>query len=193
MIKFFRILFIFFFLLLSFLTVFNPAKTETNILKAVLPDNEHSELIMNLNSRFSSKINVLIESKSYQETEELSKVFIEKVDKKSFRNKSFDYLEGFNFYKKYHNNFLSERTRELIIKKDYETVEKEAFERLINPMEISLLPVEDDPFLLFTDYINGLSNINLIASGDIVQFKDKYYKYILLESNIDTLSPTTAN
>ena len=193
MIKFFRILFIFFFLLLSFLTVFNPAKTETNILKAVLPDNEHSELIMNLNSRFSSKINVLIESKSYQETEELSKVFIEKVDKKSFRNKSFDYLEGFNFYKKYHNNFLSERTRELIIKKDYETVEKEAFERLINPMGISLLPVEDDPFLLFTDYINGLSNINLIASGNIVQFKDKYYKYILLESNIDTLSPTTAN
>ena len=89
MIKFFRILFIFFFLLLSFLTVFNPAKTETNILKAVLPDNEHSELIMNLNSRFSSKINVLIESKSYQDCDELAKVFIEKVDKKSFRNKSF--------------------------------------------------------------------------------------------------------
>ena len=193
MIKFFRILFIFFFLLLSFLTVLNPAKTETNILRAVLPDNEHSELIMNLNSRFSSKINVLIESKSYQDCDELAKVFIEKVDKKSFRNKSFDYLEGFNFYKKYHNNFLSERTRELIIEKDYETVEKEAFERLINPIGISILPVEEDPFLLFTDYITGLSNINLIASGDIVQFKDKYYKYILLESNIDTLSPTTAN
>ena len=60
MIKIFRIAFIFVVLTLGILTFFNPAKVETNILRAIFPENQNSELIINLSNKFSSKINVLI-------------------------------------------------------------------------------------------------------------------------------------
>ena len=64
MIMFFRIFFIFLVLSLGIFAFFNPAKTQTNILRAIFPENQNSELIINLSSKFSSKINVLIEAKT---------------------------------------------------------------------------------------------------------------------------------
>ena len=62
MIKVLRILFIIFVVLLFSLAFLNPAKPETNILRAVLQENQKSELIINISNQFSSKINVLIEA-----------------------------------------------------------------------------------------------------------------------------------
>lgn len=193
MIKFFRIFFIFLVLSLGIFAFFNPAKTQTNILRAIFPENQNSEMIINLSSKFSSKINVLIEAKTPQECERLGAEFLSEIDEEFFNVKKVDYIESFKFYEKYNKSFLSENTRNLLLKEDYETVKQQAFERLINPISISILPIEQDPFLLFTDYIMTLSNGTSTPINNTIQYGDKYYKYMVLETSSDSLSPTVMN
>ena len=193
MIKVFRIFFIFLVITLCFLAFLNPAKTETNILRAIFPENQNSEMIINLSSKFSSKINVLVEAQTPQNCEKLSTEFLSEIDGEFFSIKKVDYVEGFKFYEKYNRNFLSENTRNLLINKDYETVKQQSFERLINPIGVSMLPLDKDPFLLFTDYIMNLSNGTSTPINNTIQSADKYYKYIVLEINGDSLAPTIVN
>lgn len=191
--KIFRILFIILILTLSIFAFFNSAKFETNILKALLNDSQNSELIINLSNNFSSKINVLVEADNIDDCECISKEFLSKIDNQFFKIKSIDYQKGFSTYKEYNMSFLSDKTRNLLLRHDYDTVEKEAFERLINPIGISILPIEDDPFLLFTDYIMNLSASNSITAGNTIQYNGKYYIYNILQINSDVFSPSTVN
>ncbi len=193
MIKVFRIFFIFLLLTLGVLAFLNPAKTETNILRAIFPENQNSEMIINLSSKFSSKINVLIEAQTPQDCEKIAVEFLSEIDNDFFKVKKVDYVEGFKFYEKYNKSFLSKNTRNLLLNKDYETVKQQAFERLINPIGISVLPLENDPFLLFTDYLMTLSSGNSIPINNTIQYGEKYYKYVVLELSGDSLAPTVVN
>ena len=191
MIKVFRVLFIILFLVLFVSAFLNPAKPETNILRAVLQENQKSELIINLSNQFSSKINVLIETDEEKKCDEISKDFLSKIDKQFFKVKKVDYTSAFKMYEKYNQNFLSQNTRTLLLNKDYETVKQQAFERLINPIGFSILSLEKDPFLLFTDYLMSLSSNSQI--GSTINYNDKYYVYLQLELGEDSLSPTVVN
>ena len=194
MIRVFRIVFIFFILALGVLTFFNPAKVETNILRAIFPENQQSEMIINLSNKFSSKINVLIESETIEKTEEISKEFLAKVDNDFFKIKDIDFIKSYKEYEKYNANFLSKNTRKLLLEKDYETVKGQAFERLINPIGISMLPLEQDPFLLFTDYLMSFASDNTSQAGSTINYNDKYYKVLILELDSQkALSPTLVN
>ena len=193
MIKVFRIFFIFLVLLLGILAFLNPAKIETNILRAIFPENQNSELIINLSSKFSSKINVLVEAQTSRDCEKVAVEFLDEIDGDFFKVKKVDYVEGFKFYEKYNKSFLSENTRNLLLNKDYETVKQQAFERLINPIGISVLPLENDPFLFFTDYIMNLSSGSSTPINNTIQYGEKDYKYVVLELNGDSLAPTIIN
>ncbi|MBQ8887841.1 MAG: hypothetical protein IJY61_09090 [Candidatus Gastranaerophilales bacterium] len=191
MIKILRVLFIVLFLALFVSAFLNPAKPETNILKAVLQENQKSELIINLSNQFSSKINVLIEADEEKTCETISKDFVSKIDNEFFKIKKVDYASAFKMYEKYNQNFLSTNTRTLLLNKDYEVVKQQAFERLINPIGFSVLPLEKDPFLLFTDYLMSLSSNSQI--GSTINYNDKYYMYLSLELGGNSLSPTVIN
>lgn len=191
--KILRILFLIFVFMLALLAFFNPASVETNILRAVFPENQNSELIINLSNKFSSKINVLIEAKTPFESDEISEKFLKDIDSDFFKIKKVDYISEFKFYEKYNRNFLSENTRQLLMKGDYETVKQQAFERLINPIGVSLLSVEQDPFLLFTDYIMSLSGDGASPVSTNLQYGEKSYKYMVLELKDGSLSPTIVN
>lgn len=194
MIRVFRIIFILFVLALGTLTFFSPAKVETNILRAIFPENQQSEMIINLSNKFSSKINVLIESETIEKTEEISKDFLSKVDKEFFKIKDIDFIKSYKEYEKYNANFLSKNTRKLLLDKDYETVKAQAFERLINPIGISMLPLEQDPFLLFTDYLMSFASDNTSQAGSTINYNDKYYKVVILGLDSQkALSPTLVN
>ena len=169
----------------------NPAKPETNILRAVLQENQKSELIINLSNQFSSKINVLIEADEEKTCDEISKDFLSKIDNEFFKVKKVDYASAFKMYEKYNQNFLSQNTRTLLLNKDYEVVKQQAFERLINPIGFSILPLEKDPFLLFTDYLMSLSSNSQISST--INYNEKYYVYLHLDLGGDSLSPTVVN
>lgn len=191
MIKVLRILFIILCLVLFVSAFLNPAKPETNILKAVLQENQKSELIINLSNQFSSKINVLIETDEEKTCDKISKDFLSKIDNVFFKVKKVDYSSTFKMYAEYNQNFLSPQTRTLLLNKDYEVVKQQAFERLINPIGFSILPLEKDPFLLFTDYLMSLSSNSQIGSS--ISYNDKYYVYLQLELGEGSLSPTVVN
>ena len=61
--KTFRILFIFILVILGLLVFFRPAHTETNILKAIFSSLQDN-ILVDLSSKFSAKINVIVESDS---------------------------------------------------------------------------------------------------------------------------------
>ena len=60
MIKVFRIFFIFLVITLCFFAFLNPAKTETNILRAIFPENQNSEMIINLSRHLKTVKNFLL-------------------------------------------------------------------------------------------------------------------------------------
>lgn len=172
------------------LTIFHPAKTETNLLKAVFSNSSADELVVKLSGRYSSKINVVIEANSADGVNKTYDDFVREIDKKSFEIKDLDFSKVLKVYEKYNENFLAPNTAKAIEKKDYESVVNNAYERLYAPLGMMLVPLNEDPFLLFTDYIKSLGS----AESDIIEPDGKSYKILSLEANKDiALSPNLLN
>lgn len=194
LIKILRIFFVLILVTLGILVLLNPAHTETNILKAIFSSTQNN-LLVNLSNKFSAKINIIVECDDYEKTEKISKEIYSKIDKKNMQLTNINIIDVLDDYEKYYNNFLSNKTRNLLINKDYDKVEKNAYEILYNPIIPPVGSIENDPFLLFTDFIMNLSTSNqTISNFTPVQINDKYYSVIML--NVDdelALSPTTLN
>ena len=71
--NFLRILFIGLFLTLAFFALKNPAKTETNILRTVVPQKQSN--LLDLSNMYSAKINVLIEGEEPEEVSDTADKF----------------------------------------------------------------------------------------------------------------------
>ena len=85
LINIFRIVFILILVTLGLLVFFRPAHTETNILKAIFSSTQDN-LLVDLSSRFSSKVNVIVESDDPQKAENTSKMFYAQIDKNVIEN-----------------------------------------------------------------------------------------------------------
>ena len=186
-----RVLFVAVILVLSVVVFFNPKKTETNILKAVLTDNQNDRILVDLSKRNSNKINIIFESDDFDNLDNAYKDFFDRLDKNSFYLNETEITGVLDTYKKYPDNFLSDNTRKLLKEKNYDAIVQQSYERLYNPVGLTLLPLEKDAFLLLTDYITGLSAPNSAQDSEI---DGKYYKtasfYIKKEL---ALSPTLLN
>lgn len=186
-----RILFITVIVLLSAVVFFNPKSSETNILKAVLTNSKTDTILVDLSKRQSNKINAVFESEDYEKLDYAFKTFFEKLDKNAFYTDNTDVTPMLESYKKYRSGLLSQHSANLIKTNQYETLKQEAYERLYNPMGLTLLPLDKDPFLLLTDYVMSFGS----ASGTQETEKDgKYYR--LAQFNIKkelALSPTLLN
>lgn len=187
----FRVIFILVLAVLSFWIFLNPKKTETNILKAILSDNEQDTLLVDLSNKQAGKINVVFESTDEEILPVISKSFFEKLDKDVFYTNEVNVNEILDTYKKYHNSLLSRKTALLLENKEYETVKNQAFERLYNPVGITLLSLDDDPFLLFTDYIQSFGSG---GESSVLEAEGKYYESFEFFIKKDAaLSPTLLN
>ena len=192
--KFLRILFIILILSLGIITLIRPAGTETNILRAVFAKDQNSDLIVTLSNQYSSKINVIIECSESENCEKTSEKFLGKTDRNIFKSESTDVKTILEGYKKYHRNLLSDSSRKLLAEKDFEAVKQQGYERLLNPLGVSLLPIEEDPFLLFTDYLMNLADGQDYLAAGLINHNEKFYKIIPLTVNRDlALSPTILN
>ena len=108
-----RIFFILILLVLGLLTAFRPAGTETNILKALFSDSEN--VLVDLSTRFSSKINVIVESSSSEKSEEISKTFYILIVPVPLRNvKNFLRFGGRFFVKREERVVQTERLYDII-------------------------------------------------------------------------------
>ena len=189
-----RIFFVLTLLVLGGLVLCQPSHTETNILKAIFSANEDS-LLVDLSTRFSSKINVIVESNDYDEAETIAKTFYAKLDKTKMYSSNINATGIIEDYEKYQNNLLSNKTRKLLINKDYDAVIANAYESLYNPVMPPIGSIEQDPFLLLTDFVMNLTE-NFQTSADFVpiQLNEKFYSLIILDVNNElALSPTVLN
>ncbi len=188
--KFLRILYIMIFVIAGLFVFTHPVKTETNILRAVFSDSSADETVVKLSGRYSSKINVLIESDNSEDALRTAAVFEGKLDKNTFEIEDFNGNQILENYKTYSRYLLSQRTALQLEKHKYNDVMAEAFVRLYDPFGFMLLPLNEDPFMLFSDYVKSLGDGDL----DFVTYNDKYYKIFSLQVKNDTaLSPELLN
>ncbi len=188
-----RIFFILILVTLGVLVFFRPANTETNILKAVFSSTEDN-ILVDLSSKFSARINVIVENESPEKSEEIAKTIYAKLDKNIFYTSDVNITGVLSDYEKYHNNLLSPETRRLLINKQYNIVAEKGLEALYNPIMPPIGSIEDDPFLLLTDFVMGFSENKEVSNFTPVQFNGKYYSLIML--NVDSeiaLSPSVLN
>ena len=186
-----RILFVAVIVLLSVFVFYNTKPTETNILKAVLTNSTTDTILVDLSKRQSNKINVVFESEDYEKLDYAFKNFFEKLDKNAFYTDNTDVAPMLEAYKKYRGGLLSQHSANLIKTNQYEALKQEAYERLYNPMGLTLLPLDKDPFLLLTDYVMSFGSASGIQE---TEKDDKYYR--LVQFNIKkelALSPTLLN
>lgn len=194
LVKIFRILFVLILVTLVVLVSFKPAHTETNILKAIF-SSKSDNLLIDLSSRFSAKINIIVESNDFEKAEEVSKTIYAKIDKTKMKSSDANITEIIEEYEKYHNNLLSNQTRKYLINKQYDKVEENAYEALYNPVIPPVGSIEDDPFLLLTDFVMNLNkNSQAPSNFTPIQLNDKYYSLIMLDVDKElALSPTVLN
>lgn len=188
--NFLRILYILIFVFAGAFVFTHPVKTETNILRAVFSNSSADEIIVKLSERYSSKINVLVESDSPENSENIAAEFYNSIDKNSFDVEKFDFVNILETYKIYNKKLLSLNTVTKLENHKYNDVMADAFGRLYDPFGFVLMPLNEDPFLLFTDYIKSLGSENL----ESVTYNDKYYNILSLEvKNDKALSPELLN
>lgn len=194
LVKIFRILFVLILVTLGVLVSFKPAHTETNILKAIF-SSKSDNLLIDLSSRFSAKINIIVESNDFEKAEDVSKTIYAKIDKTKMKSSDANITEIIEEYEKYHNNLLSNQTRKYLINKQYDKVEENAYEALYNPVIPPVGSIEDDPFLLLTDFVMNLNkNSQAPSNFTPIQLNDKYYSLIMLDVDKElALSPTVLN
>ena len=185
-----RILYILLFVIAGIWVFLHPVKTETNLLRAVYSNSYSDEIVVTLSGRYSSKINVLIESLSVQSASQAADKFLNSIDKKSFMIKDFDFSKILSTLQIYNQNLLSASTAKELENKQYDVVTVQAYNRLLDPFGIMLLPLNEDPFVLFGDYLKSLGNDN----SDTLEYNGKYYKFLSLEVNNNiALSPDIVN
>ncbi len=189
-----RIVYITTILSLLVFCIFHPKQTQTNILKAILSNSEHDELLVDLSRKYSGKFSITISSKDPENIENAKKELYDIVSQDHFQkdiSQNADVREVLNTYKFYCANLLSLRTASLIKHYDYELVKMEAMERLYSPMSVNFLPIEEDPFLLFSDYLQSLGsgeNTGLIERDGV------FYEIINLRIKDEiALSPSLLN
>ncbi len=194
LVKILRILFVLILVTLGVLVSFKPAHTETNILKAIFSP-KSDNLLVDLSSRFSAKINVIVESNNFEKAEETSRIFYSKIDQSKIQSSNINISEIIENYEKYHNNLLSTQMRNFLINKQYDKVEKNAYETLYNPIIPPIGSIEDDPFLLLTDFVMNLNgNSQSPTNFTPIQLNEKYYSLIMLDVDKElALSPTILN
>ena len=188
-INFLRILFIFVLTGITILALIKPQHVETNLLRAFFSGGVKDELLVELSGKYSSNINVLLESVNPDLLEKTKEEFISKIDKNCFEIQSADFAKTLDFYKKYKNNLLAYKDYKTMKSGDFETITRQAVDNLYNPFSFSLLPEEEDPFLLFTDYITSLGNGGIVNS-----INGKFYEIINLKVEKElALSPSLMN
>ena len=189
-----RILFVFVIVFLAVFACINPAKTQTNILDAILSDKSDDRLLVDLSQRHSGHFNVIFESENIDAIENAKKSFEQSLDKKDFQadfSQNNDMRDILATYSYYSQNLLGKNTQYKLRHYDYEIVKLEAIERLYNPIGINLLPIEEDPFLLFSDFLLSLSNGN---NTGIIEKNERYYEIISLKLKDEiALSPSLLN
>ena len=150
---------------ISIISLLKPRNIETNLLRAFLINNEKNETLIELSGKYSANINILFESNTPDQLEKTKEEFLNQIDQSIFEIQSANFEKTLDFYKKYKNNLLAYNDYLIMKNGDFETITQQAVDNLYNPFSFSLLPENEDPFMLFTNYITSLNNGNFSSNS----------------------------
>ena len=177
-----RILLCLLFVSLAVFVFFHPKKTQTNILSAILSSSSEDGTLLNLSLKHSGRFRVIFKSDNQLSSDEARDEFMNGVDKSALRddfalNKNISSL--LDEYKIHHSALLSYNTKDELKLQRYKIIKEQSLERLYSPFAFNLLPLEEDPFLLFSDFLNMISNS---STGYKNELDGSYYS--VLELNL---------
>lgn len=171
--NFLRFLYIAIFIFVGVFVFTHPVETETNILNAVFSDNSADTILVKLSEKYSSQINVIFENAD----DETVNNFTKSLDSPNITVKTHDIQNFLQNSMKYHKNLLSTETAKRLQNKMYDEVTTDAIERIFDPLNIMFVPLSEDPFMLYTDYIKSLGSDELVSDN---------FKIITLKVSPDT-------
>ena len=160
-----------------FLSIIHKPSIETDILKAVLKPDSQSEVLLDINKHSNSDINVIFES----ESPELLKQQFDEFSKKVKGNNlgtiiSSDDAKYVSLLNKHPKVFLTYKTRNLLLNKEYNTVCSNSMNLLYNPIGIPIVSLDKDPYLFVTDYVTSSFHGYVFDS-------DKFYSVLKIHPN----------
>lgn len=185
-----RIIFVLILGLITTLALLNPKKVETNLLKAFFSNGIQDEILIDLSGKYSSNINILLESENLELLEKTRESFEQNIAPENFIIERKNYQKTLEFYKKHKNSLLSETDYKILKTENYEKISKNAVNYLYDPFGFSILPLEEDPYLLLTDFVKSLGS----DTGEQNSLNGKYYEIINLKADDNlALSPSLMN
>ena len=189
-INLFRIIFV---LILGLITTFaflKKKKIETNLLKAFFSNGIQDEILVDLSGKYSSNINVLLESENLELLEKTRENFEQNIAPENFTIERKNYQKTLEFYKKHKNSLLSEADYKNLKSENYEKLSQNAINYLYDPFGFSILPIEEDPYLLLTNFLTSIGT----EMGGQNSINGKYYEIINLKADDNlALSPSLMN
>ena len=171
------------FITLCVFVFFHPKKTQTNILKAILSHSSEDEMLSDLSLKHSGRFRVIFKSNDALSVNAARDEFVNGVDKNSLRE---DFASDNNIsslfgeYKLYHNNLLSHNIKNELLAQNFKLVSEQSLQWLYSPFAFNVLSLEEDPFLLFADFLNMISNT---ATGYKNEFDGSHYSILELNLN----------
>lgn len=179
----------------AFVALWRGAGVQTNLTSLAYSENDSGWNIDGAINKLSGTINIVIGAPdidvAYSRTDEIVKTIdkfpsLQVIDSNIAPNKI---ISEFALHRA---GLVDEKSRKLLAGGDFDTITKNAVMRASYSMAPTMLPLGQDPFLLFTDYITGLiqstqnwSNYN----GHLWQERDNinYFMININTGNTDTL------
>lgn len=179
--KIIRVLVILFYIVLTFVVFNKNTSVETDIARGFLnPTIENEKQLLLLSNLSSSNLSVIIETSDYEENGRLKSELENELSKTKIQSSTLDSFNSvISLYNKAPENFLSPKTRNLLLKKDYQSVNTDSFQLLYNPLSFYVQTPDKDPYLFATDYV-----LNLVPSylrDSTAEYNEKYYSKIPLK------------
>lgn len=180
---------IIFFIIAALFVIIRPARIENNLANGVFSSVFSKNTAKKLSLRYSTEINVIIESSDKEKLNESKAEFLKKFDQDVFKIRNIDPSIFLDDYVLYSKNLLSDSAFRLLKSQDYHGITIDAYSRLFDTSGVTTVSLKNDPFMLFSDYQKSIK-----TEKDIVNYEGKFYDTINLDIIKDkSITPKVLN
>lgn len=175
-----------------------PFQTQTDLMSLVdTGDTQHQWPTNQISDKFSSVINIVIESENEKIALQGANQVIQEINQFSALNaqsNKFSLKEISKDLIPYKNGILSTKHRELLQQNKSKQIANDAIKQIETSMMPPLIPIREDPFLLLSDYLLTMNNTGTtwtLHNNMLWQYKDSKH-YFMLPIDVDTKDTGTA-
>ena len=167
-----------------------PLKIESS-LTDLLPMSSGKDIPPMLFEKYSSSVNIIVKGKSFKDVKGVSDNLYNSFLKNGFNNVNYKVANVsmdkiVEFLVAHHNSFLTKEDAELLQNKNYDRVVKNSEQKLFNSWFPLLVPITKDPFLLLSNYVQGISKPNLKwgEKDGVIWQREGGFDYTFLNVNL---------